>query len=220
MFDVDFTKQLDKQLRYIETSATAYDSGDTDEAIRIATSLRVIFHQTKSSTALLSHLKATFIRIMTSVPKPPYPRGWFSPLAYVGAEVHIPEPHRKECSKYQPSSFIGPPIYKPFLSGRRLVRQVQSPDWWSGEPAIILHQKKTTRRDIVLWASNKDGGAHVEAQLPFDYVHLSDCLKLGMGCDPTAEMTFATAKEAPLALLRQMAHEVLHSAELLRSAGR
>ena len=83
MLDVDFMKQLDKQVRYIETSAKAYDAGDTDEAIRIATSLRVILHQTKSSTALLSHLKATFTRIMTTVPKPPYPQGWFSPLAYV-----------------------------------------------------------------------------------------------------------------------------------------
>jgi hypothetical protein len=218
--DMGFGKQLEKQLRYIENSARAYDAGDAEEAIRIATSLRVIFHQTRQSTSLLSHLRATYARMMTSVPKPPYPQEWFSPLANISAMMYFPEPHRKECPNYEASRFVSPLTYKPLLSSASLTRAVSGPDWWSAEPVIILHKKKSTRKDIVLWAANKDGGAHVDAQLPFDYVHLSNCIRLGAASDPTAEMTTETAKNAPFALLRQMAHEALNSPDLLKLAGR
>ncbi len=45
--DGRFRDQLRRQLRYIENSCQAYDQGDIDEGIRIATSLRVILHNTK-----------------------------------------------------------------------------------------------------------------------------------------------------------------------------
>ena len=46
----DFVEQLGKQLRDIETSAREYDAGNKDAAIRIATSLRAIFHHTGKQT--------------------------------------------------------------------------------------------------------------------------------------------------------------------------
>ena len=52
----EFVEQLDKQLRDIETSARDYDAGNNASAIRIATCLREIFHQTAQSTPLLAHL--------------------------------------------------------------------------------------------------------------------------------------------------------------------
>jgi hypothetical protein len=217
---VDLVRQLDKQLRYIDTSAGGYDAGEKDEAIRIGTSLRVIFHQTQASTSLLRHLGGTYTRIMTSLTKPPYPQDWFSPLAVVCGTVHIPEHHRKDCPHHQPPTFIGPTYYRPFLDGVRLARQVQAPDWWGNEPAMILHHRKTTRKDVVLWAANKDGGAHVDEKLPIDYVHLSNCIKIGISNDPTDEAKFQTAKDAHLAMLRQMAHEVLKSPDLLKLSGR
>jgi hypothetical protein len=55
---IDFTGQLQRQLGFMENSARAYDAGHRDEAIRLATSLRVLFHQTPKSTSLLRHLGA------------------------------------------------------------------------------------------------------------------------------------------------------------------
>lgn len=220
MSKVDFVRQLDKQLRYIETSAREYDAGEKDEAIRIATSLRVIFHQTPSSTSLLAHLQALYTRIMTSVGKPPYPQDWCTPLALIRGKIHFPERHAKDCPHHQAITFVEPATYQPRLAELRLTRQVQAPDWWGNEPAMILHHKKTTRKDIVLWAANKDGGAHVDEKLPIDYVHLSDCIRIGISEAPSDEAKFETAKGAHLAILRQMAHEVLKSPELLKLAGR
>ena len=64
MSEIDFVQQLEKQLRYIETSANEYDAGKVDEAIRIATCLRVIFRQAKHSTSLLTHLQANHINLL------------------------------------------------------------------------------------------------------------------------------------------------------------
>jgi hypothetical protein len=217
---IDFVRQLDKQLRYIETSAREYDAGDKDEAIRIATSLRVIFHQTPSSTSLLTHLQARYTRILSSADGPPY-KLFYLPMGQIQGSFHVPEHTSKNCSHYEPIRAVGVPSFIPWLDKRILKRQVQSPDWWAKEPAIILHGKKAHRKDVVLWASNKDGGAHVDEHLPADYLHLSDCLRVHI-CFPGAETDGIEMKPADVhfALLRQIAHEVLKSTEILKLAGR
>jgi len=52
----DFEKKLDQQLKFLKASISAFDQGDEDEAIRIATILRVLFHDTRNSESLLKHL--------------------------------------------------------------------------------------------------------------------------------------------------------------------
>src|SRR5258708_20179180 len=42
---VRFAKKFEEQLQFIRRSAEAFDQGSEQEALRIATSLRVIFHQ-------------------------------------------------------------------------------------------------------------------------------------------------------------------------------
>jgi hypothetical protein len=218
--NVDFVRQLDKQLRYIETSAREYDAGEKDEAIRIATSLRVIFHHTSRSTSLLFHLQARYTRILTSAHSPPYPSDYW-PMGQIRGSFHMPEHHSKNCPHYEPIRAVEEASFVPWLGKKSLKRQVQSPDWWEKEPAIILHGKKARRRDVVLWASNKDGRAHVDHVLPADYLHLSDCLRVCIG-PPGDEGDGLEMKptDVHFALLRQMAYEVLKSPELLKLAGR
>ncbi|HTR01201.1 MAG TPA: hypothetical protein VMH83_14470, partial [Candidatus Acidoferrum sp.] len=55
---MEFKEQLSSHLRFIKKSCASFDDGESDEALRIAVSLRVIFHDTKSSTSLLTHLGA------------------------------------------------------------------------------------------------------------------------------------------------------------------
>jgi hypothetical protein len=199
MMNVDFVEQLDKQLRYIETSAREYDAGNKDEAIRIATSLRVIFHHTGETTSLLAHLRARFTRLLSSVGQPPYPQDWYSPMADIEGKFHFPAIQVAA----QPVTVIEPPRYRPMLERKKLTRQVQAPDWWGNEPVIILQGKKVTRKVIVLGASNKDGGVHVDRGTPAD----------------SGGPEFK-ANNAHVAAVRQMAYEVLKSPELLRLAGR
>lgn len=67
-----FKKALAQQLRYIRNSCRLYDEGDHEEAIRAATAMRVMFHDTRHSTSLLTHLKAKDrIPLRTSCRIPP-----------------------------------------------------------------------------------------------------------------------------------------------------
>jgi len=49
-------EQLNRQLRYLRNSSDLFDSGDHDEASRLATVLRVLVHDTTKSTSLLKLL--------------------------------------------------------------------------------------------------------------------------------------------------------------------
>ena len=53
---MDFIKQLSRHIGFLERSCAAFEAGYTEEALRIAVTLRVLFHDTKSSTSLLTHL--------------------------------------------------------------------------------------------------------------------------------------------------------------------
>ena len=68
---MDFCQQLRKQLRYLDTSCREYDAGNRDEAIRIATSLRVIFHATRTSISLLKHLKGDGVSLLSTCERIP-----------------------------------------------------------------------------------------------------------------------------------------------------
>jgi hypothetical protein len=66
MAATDFQRQLGRQLQFIENSCKEYDLGCKDEAIRISTALRIIFHDTKSSTSLLSHLQCATLNMLST----------------------------------------------------------------------------------------------------------------------------------------------------------
>src|SRR6185503_5302007 len=51
-----FKKKLVEQLGFLDRSSQLFDTGFEEEAIRIAQTLRVIFHQTNASTSLITHL--------------------------------------------------------------------------------------------------------------------------------------------------------------------
>jgi hypothetical protein len=61
-----FQHELKKQLSFIENSCMAYDQGQVNEAIRIATSLRILLHDTALSISLLTHLDAKDIRLLST----------------------------------------------------------------------------------------------------------------------------------------------------------
>ena len=71
------------------------------------------------------------------------------------------------------------------LERKKLTRQVQAPDWWGNEPAIIQHGKKATRKVIVLWAAGAAGpeinsnGAYVAAlrQMAYEVLKSPELLK-------------------------------------------
>lgn len=74
---------------------------------------------------------------------------------------------------------------------------------------------KATRRDLVRWAVDKDGGAHVDARLAPEYEVIRD----GAGWSMTVSPDGGPSRVVPflyahLSALQQMGYELLHSSDI------
>ena len=151
---MDLHHQLSRQLDFLERSCTLFDGGYPDEAIRIATTLRVIFHQTHKSESLLNLLGIRDeIRILSTVRQVDDE----VTALFDGVAILSSSGIRANISTYS-GALIG----------------VDS--WWNQVVAITSPGIRHTRRSIVLSAANKDGGAHVASALPNDYSALVEGL--------------------------------------------
>ena len=98
---------------------------------------------------------------------------------------------------------------RPVLDLSPTRRFISVRDWWTGE--IYVHgQTRLCRKNIVLFAANQAGGAHVDHSLDIEYVKF----KQGILFKPNNSNASATVPEPQLVFLRQMAFEVLNSPAL------
>ena len=196
----DFRQHLKRQLGFLERSCASYDAGHKDEAIRIATIIRVLVHNTKASTSLLKHLNATTINLLSTTTEP-------SPqtVSFVGLGMMRVGGGKSE---YFPQLGDGPPINQP----------VPMSKWWD-QVVMVLNGQRISRRDIVLAAANKDGGAHVDSKLSAEYEALAKYGAVGTFVYQTqGQRVEAPIQDAHLVSLRQLGYELLHSPELLKLA--
>jgi hypothetical protein len=196
---VDFAKQLTKQLNFLGRSSAAFDRGHADESIRIATSLRVIFRDTPNSTSLLQHLDAVNIQVRSRVPDRK-----LNDSDLEGRAIIV---------EYSQSlllvTFDG---VKPDLGSHPSDRMIPATDWWN--ETVARNEHTYTRRLIVSWAADRDGGAHVDGRaFPAAYEAMIQPGSIG---------TFENAQtggpvpieDIHLIMLRTMASEVLTSPDL------
>ncbi len=224
MTTINFATELKKQLNFLKNSSELYDRGFQDEAVRIATSIRVLMHDTNNSTSLLTHLKSKPILLASSIEK----RDNKQFVAYSGFLSHI-------SAKFD-NPLGGPPTidavsvpYGPDAFSHGCLLPVD--EWWNQSIYLFPNQQSYSRRDIVLAAANKDGGAHVDKVLPVMYARLisGHASSKVVSTNDKAETIFQVQiafgdstdtgypiKNFQYADLRQMATELLHSPELLR----
>jgi hypothetical protein len=166
-----------------------------DEAIRIGTVIRVLFHDTKNSTSLLTQIGAGTLRILSTV-RPIPPGAIFADgigLFQMTSEQTNVRP------KLGSGSFKG-------LMGR---------DSWWNQVIAVSNRLEITRRAIVLASTNKDGGAHVDPKLTPEYQELRRGIWDAVEQDGTA----AAISDYQFIFLRQAGYEVLNSPELIALAG-
>lgn len=196
-----FVQKLQEQLRFMQRSCEAFDSGAEEEALRIGTALRVIFHNLKRSVSLTTHLGLNDAKMLSSS------RGH--------GDYHDYLSFRFDLSSSQPMRAV------PILGTK--FREIPLSTWWQTEPVFVHAGTRYTRSALVRSAVDKDGGAHVDATLEQFYEALSEGNN-GVGFGITGNLTFEGntppfqqgvthyAKNAHLALIRQFAHETLLSA--------
>lgn len=199
-----FKKQLARQLKFMQNSCHLFDKGDWDEAIRIATSIRVIVHDTSSSTSILKHLEAKDINLFTVCPETP--KGETNYVAITCFNMGVI--NMGVGGKYG----YGPDL-QDFSVDSSVVLLVDK--WWNQVVWVLDLNTKLTRKDLVLGAANKDGGAHVDSVLEPKYEQLSkeDFGTIVVRIRGKEDRRSVT--DMHLVSIRTIANELLKSTELL-----
>lgn len=189
----ELQEHWDNQIRFIQKSIKEFDNGDEKEAQRLATHLRILFHETSNSKSIFSQLKPqiTF-----------YSSGdLYTPSNLLSSwtllEMIINSNGIKYAAKLNDS-------YRSFF--------LMFNDWWR---EIIFDDKKNkfTRKDIVTFVANQDGGAHVDSELDGIYAALTKMNSLGW-VDHNGKVPL---NNPAYQAIRVIAHEVLCSINISAS---
>lgn len=213
-----FRDQLKRNVGFVRRSCDLYDQGHAEEAIRIATALRVLLHDTRNSKSLLSHLKVkNVIKLNSSCHPPPPSVIMFEGMGRLTMEVSGHDVSRQldpvldeDAHKHTPvpiEQWWEMPVYVQ----NRLVKNS------SGQDEVV--QTHLRRKDIILAAANKDGGAHVDEKLEPNYERLAASGALGMYMSQVTVgdgtvVNLPPLQDAHLVYLRQMGYEVLNSFDM------
>lgn len=183
---------FDDHLRFIQSSADAFDNGFESEAKRMAASIRVLVHDTKNSHSLLKQLSISTPFYDSSVQV--NPENVASHIGLLGMRLSQAK-----------GEFYYAPLDEVSISD---ANTVDFDAWWNA--IVFVDQKKNefSRRQVVLSVAEQDGGAHVDPSLNAAYSDLSRNNSLGwMHVSAGQE---ATPVEGPEKMaVRQIAHEVL-----------
>jgi hypothetical protein len=200
---MDLREYLRRQLIFIENSCASFDRGCVDESIRMAVCLRVLFHDTTNQKSLLTRIGARQARVLSTVPPLRPGTVFFSGMH----RLILPVPGTPRVSVW-----LGEAWHKEF---------VLADQWWEqviyvgGRPirrATPWVQLKIRRKDVVLCAANRDGGAHVDPRLTAEYQALVEGLWRATKGPPHTEISLP---DDQFVLLRQMGYEVLNSPDLV-----
>jgi hypothetical protein len=185
----DLQDHLREQISFLQTSCESYDNGFDGEAKRIAVVLRVLLHESRSSHSLLGQLNKKNTQFLSS--SLPHEE---TSLSIHGGLVMV-------AAKGKESKFVALLDDVPFL------RWCSFDDWWK-EAVFVDDQKNIlTREQLILTASNQDGGAHVDPALENTYFRLTKQNSLGISYNE-GDLSIPIPKPERAAL-RQIAHEVL-----------
>lgn len=208
-YEPNFKEHLARQLRFVERSCEAYDEGYEDEAIRIATQIRVILNPGgKRQRSLLQHLIAGRLPLLSTCEGiAPYEHQGIVDFFGLGS------------FRFSSDGQTATGRYYPGLDNALHREYIKADSWWKQVVFVLDRSTRLSRKDIVLAAANKDGGAHVAAALTDEYQKLSapgaigDLVETSGGVETTTPVT-----DAHYVGLRQMGYELLHSPELRKLA--
>lgn len=193
----EVVEQWNKQIKFLKNDMKSFDEGDFDYAVKIATTLRILFHDTQFSTSLAKNMEIKEKMLFWSSGES------YSPANLVSTWSLLSMTYTSGGIGYMPlgEQFfgIGYPIYLSFE------------DWWN-EIIFADNEHLFTRKDVICFVANKDGGAHVDTKLD-DLAYITKMNSLGWFDDDGNP-----PKNNPLyCSIRQIATEVIKGIELFES---
>ncbi len=206
-----YKEALATQLRFIQRSCEIFDQGYWDEAIRIATQLRIILNPgSGNKKSLLQHLGVNRQIKLLSTCEGASPNA----VSYqgMGAFEYKSDGVATTMKFYAPLDNI--PV--------SWASEMKVHEWWDQIVYVLAPQAVDQsslvlrRKDIILTAANKDGGAHFDAMLTPEYEQLATPGAVGEWVSVVDGVEQRTPIiGAHFVCLRQMGYEILHSPELL-----
>lgn len=198
--DKELLRYLEEQIGFLQQSADAYDKGFKGEAKRIATTIRVLLHDTRQSTSLLTSLGKKDIKFYSTASSIDNGTA-MSTHRLVG--LNRPVNRSKSKGTYYAPLDDRPPYID--VNKKIVFRQ-----WWNEIVIIDTMRNEFSRKDLVFSMSNNRGGAHIDPGLNDAYVALARYDSLGWtACGP--KRIDRGLSGAELAGIRQICHEVLKS---------
>ncbi|SRR5665213_1235055 len=200
----DYLAQLKKQLGFVSRSCDSYDQGFHDEAIRIAVALRIIFLKSRTNRPIIQRFPVSTM-FSTAAGVPPG-ASFFPNLTALRITRYVGEPE-----------FI-PKIHVTDDFGHKVApkgRLISLDEWWEKEPVYVMANNEVyVRKSLAKMVADKDGGAHVDENIPADYEKLIGGAGCSITLNPDTEKKTVPFKNAHLSALRQVGFEVLHSPEI------
>lgn len=193
----DLKNHLKEQIEFLKRSSESYDKGYVSEAKRLSVVIRVLLHNTENSKSLLTLLNRQNMCFYDTAsgydPKNLVPTTGLVMIRLGGGK-----------SGFIPPLDNGPPT-------RYKKGKVPFDTWWNG--IVIVNKNKNvimTRKDLITYVSNKDGGAHVDRKLDKFYADLTRFDSLGWKLVENG-IEKDIGNEVVLASIRQISHEVIKS---------
>lgn len=191
----ELLEHLRDSLGFLEASSASFEGGFVGEAKRLATTIRVLVHDTEKSKSLLGLLKIKASMGYLNTSHPYDPKNLLSYHGLVGLRVG------------NGNSRYWAPLGEGALG--RSGKYEFFPDWWNQVVIVDSRKARFTRRELVLALANKDGGAHVDPHLDESYAELTRNNSVGwMILDGTTQKPM---QDVELYSVRQIAFELLSS---------
>lgn len=164
---------LYSQLHLLKIFCHHFDEGDIDFAKEIALKIRVLLSDGKEksrSRSLFQQLESAFIFdrpdfINLNSPYTGYSgdeKTYFVRSCLVRFDFRV--------GKDAPNIMIPHPLYK---EKKKKYSYNAFSTWWDKKPVLLLNDKdKLTRRDIILFLADQDGGAHIDPHFEEKYALL------------------------------------------------
>ena len=161
----DLSEQLCEQINFIRKSCEHFDEGDPSEGKRIATAIRILVHDTSNSHSLLEQLEYKNKLQFVSRAEPYRTSYLKSNLEFRPTGPHL------GLLNIQLGNQGGPRYVSKFNSVD--ARPMPFDEWWNETVLKDADDARYSRKKLVLFVANTDGGAHVDPEMDEAYEELS-----------------------------------------------